>query len=203
MTIEVNKYNEAKSLSGICCTVVSDHTRQVSNFCDNFTRSITPIKRVCSEALWPSCGHGVKSTFLLGLPNEFKFCYTRNMNMKQLKYCFIFPPFLSNFAEFDAENWLFCANFGPFWPYLAHLKPVFRIKFSKIGKSQNWNRKIIELPQVSAVRLRVSQNLNSCGSASWEVLFALCPQLGGNGSKCTSLICVAEWAKIIRKIETC
>ena len=116
VTIEVNKYNEAKGSSGICCTVVSDHTRQVSNFCDNFTHSTTPIKRVCSETLWPSCGHGVKSTFLLGLPNEFKFCYTRNMNMKQLKYCFIFPPFLSNFAEFDAENWLFCTNFRPCWP---------------------------------------------------------------------------------------
>ena len=35
-------------------------------------------------------------------------------NLKQFKYCFILPPFLSIFAEFDAENWLFCANFGPF-----------------------------------------------------------------------------------------
>ena len=40
MTIEVSKYNEAKSLSGICCTVVSE-------FVTIFTNSTTPINEVC------------------------------------------------------------------------------------------------------------------------------------------------------------
>ena len=34
-----------------------------------FAHSGTPISEVCLEPLWPSCGHGVKSTFLLGRPN--------------------------------------------------------------------------------------------------------------------------------------
>ena len=84
--------------------------------------------------------------------------------MKQFKYCFILPPFLSNFAEFDAENWLFWRILGCFWPYFARLKPVFRIKFSKIWESQNWNRKSIELPHVSTERLCAWQNLNPYGS---------------------------------------
>ena len=34
-----------------------------------FAHSVTPISEVCLEPLWPSCGHGVNSTFLLGRPN--------------------------------------------------------------------------------------------------------------------------------------
>ena len=45
-------------------------------FVTNFAHSTTPINKVCLEPLWPSCGHGVKSTFLLGLPNGLKFWYT-------------------------------------------------------------------------------------------------------------------------------
>ena len=43
-----------------------------------FAHSITLINEVCLQLLWPSCGHGVKSTFLLGLPSGFKFCYTQS-----------------------------------------------------------------------------------------------------------------------------
>ena len=57
------------------------------------------------------------------------------LKLEAVKCCFILPPFLSNFAEFDAENLV--PILGRFWPYLARLKPVFRIKFSKFGKSQN------------------------------------------------------------------
>ena len=41
--------------------------------------------------------------------------------------------------------------------------------------------------------------IHDCGSASWEVLFAPCPQLGDNGPKLISLIGVVEWAKIVMK----
>ena len=74
---EVNKHNEAKKLSGICCTVVSDHTQQTPCFCEIFCLFCNTINEVCLEPLWPSCGHGVNSILLLGLPNGFMFCYLR------------------------------------------------------------------------------------------------------------------------------
>ena len=65
VTIEVNKYNEAKSLSRI-----GNFQIFVTFFAHSTT---TPINIVCLDPLRPSCGHCVKSTFLLRQPNEFKF----------------------------------------------------------------------------------------------------------------------------------
>ena len=50
---------------------------------------------------------------------------------------------------------IFVPILAHFRPYLACLKPVFCIKFRKIEKSQNYNRKIIELPHISTERLHV------------------------------------------------
>ena len=47
------------------------------------------------------------------------------------------------------------AFFGRFWPNFAHLKPVFYIKFIKIVKPQNCNKKVIELPHVLTERVCV------------------------------------------------
>ena len=160
-----------------------------------FAHSTTPIHEVCLEPLSPSSGHGVKSTFLLGQPDRLRFCYTRSRSVETrsssnivLSCLHFFPILLNLMQKID----YFVPILGCFWPYLARLKPVFRIKFNNIGKLQNLNRKIIELLQVSTERLRVQQNLNSCGSASLEVLFAPSPQLGDNGSTHTPLIGVAE-----------
>ena len=124
-----------------------------------FVHFTTSFNEVCLEPLWPSCGHGVKCTFLLlGLPNGHKFCYTRSRSVETwsssnivLSCLHFFPILLNLMQKID----YFVPILGRFWPYLARLKPVFRIKFSKIGKLQNWNRKIIELPDVSTERLCV------------------------------------------------
>ena len=112
--------NEANSLSGICCTVVSDHTWQVSNFCDNFCSFYN--NKVCLEPLWPSCGYYVKSTFLLGLPNEFKFCYTRSRSVETwsssnivLSCLHFFPILLNLMQKID----YFVPIFGHFWSILS------------------------------------------------------------------------------------
>ena len=79
VSIEISKYSEAKKFSGICSTVFSDHTQQVSIFCvRTFAFSTTPINEVCLEPLSPSCRHGVKSAFLLGQPNGHRFSYIRS-----------------------------------------------------------------------------------------------------------------------------
>ena len=139
MSIEVSKYSEAKKFSGICCTVVSDHTGKFQFFVTIFAHSTTPINEVCLEPLSPSCGHGVKSTFLLGQPNGLRFCYTRSRSVETrsssnivLSYLHFFPISLNLMQKID----YFVPILGCFWPYLARLKPVFR-KFSKFGKSQN------------------------------------------------------------------
>ena len=105
-----------------------------------FAYSTTPIDEVCLEPLSPSCGHGVKSTFLLGQPNGLRFCYTRSRSVETrsssnivLSCLHFFPILLNLMQKID----YFLPIQGRFWPYLAHSQPVFRIKFSKIGKSQN------------------------------------------------------------------
>ena len=129
MLIEVSKYSEAKSFSGICCNVVSDHTLQVSIFATYFAHSTTPIDEVCFEPLPPSCGHGVKSTFLLGQPNGLRFCYTQSRSVETrsssnivLSCLHFFPILLNLMQKID----YFVPILGRFWPYLALLKPVFR-----------------------------------------------------------------------------
>ena len=124
-----------------------------------FVHSTTPV---CLELLWPSCrcdqAAGVKSTFLLGQPNGLRFCYTQSRSGETksssnivLSCVHFFPILLNLMQKIDC----FVPILGHFLPYLARLKPVFRIKLSKIGNLQNWNRKIIELPHVSTERLHV------------------------------------------------
>ena len=120
--IEVNKHDEAKSLLGICCTVVSDHTLQVSNSAKIFAYSTTLLSEVCLEPLWPSCGHGVKSTSLLGQPNGLRFCYTQSRSVKSwsssnivLSLLHFFPILLNLMQKIDN----FVPILGRFWPYLA------------------------------------------------------------------------------------
>ena len=69
-----NKYIEAKKLPVICCTVVTDHIQQDSNFSD-FSHSGTPAH----------CGHGVNIASLLKLPHGYKFCIHEAALLKQFK----------------------------------------------------------------------------------------------------------------------
>ena len=157
--MEVSKFSEAKIFLVICCTVVSDHTQPVSIFCVTmFAHTTTPVYEVFLEPLSPSSRHGVKSTFLLGQPNGLRFCYTRSRSVETrsssnivLSCLHFFPILLNLMQKID----YFVPILGRFWPYLARLKPVFRLKFSKIGKLQNFIWKIIELPHISTERLRV------------------------------------------------
>ena len=64
---------------------------------------------------------------------------------EQFIYCLILTLFLSNFAKLLQKIDYFVLFLGRFWHYLAWFNPVFCIKFSKIGKSQNG--KNIELPK--------------------------------------------------------
>ena len=96
-----------KSLSGICC----------DNICSFYT---TYIIEACLEPFWPSCGHVVKSTLLLGLPNEFKFCYTqshfvetRNSSNIVLSYFHSYPLLMILMQKTLCQSWaVFCLN----WP---------------------------------------------------------------------------------------
>ena len=137
-----------------------------------FGHSTPSINEVCLEPLSPSCGHGVKSTFLLGKRDGLRFCYTQSHSVETrsssnivLSCLHFFPILLNLMQKID----YFVPILGCFWPYLARVKQVFRIKFSKIGKSQNWNWKIIELPHVLTEQLSVQQSLNPCGGASWDL----------------------------------
>ena len=130
MSIEVSKYSEAKHFSGICCTVVCDYNRQVSIFVTVFANSTTPINEVCLEPLSPSSGHGVKSTSLLEQSNGFRFCYTQSHSVETrsssnivLSCLHFFPISLNLKQKID----YFVPILGQFWPYLARLKPLFRI----------------------------------------------------------------------------
>ena len=109
-------------------------------FVTTFAHSKTPINQVCLKPLSSRCGHSVKSTFLLGQPNGLTFCYTKSRSVETrsssnivLSCLHFFPILLNLMQKID----YFVPILGRFWPYLARLKPVFRIKFSKIGKSQN------------------------------------------------------------------
>ena len=109
VTIEVNKYNDAKNSSGFCC--YWPHSANFQICVTILVHSSTPINEVCLEPLRPSCGYGVTSTFLLVYQMDLPYTKPHCWNLKQFKYCFILTSFLCNFAEFDAENW-----FGLIWP---------------------------------------------------------------------------------------
>ena len=88
-----------------------------------FVHSTTPV---CLELLWPSCrcdqAAGVKSTFLLGLPNGFKFCYTRSRSVETwsssniVSACLHFFPILLNLMQ---KIDYIVPILGHSWPYLA------------------------------------------------------------------------------------
>ena len=74
-----------------------------------------------------------------------RFCYTRSRSVKTrsdsniVLSCLHFFPIMLNFMQ---KIDYFVPIFGPFLPYLDRLKPVFRIKFSKIGNLQDLIKKI-------------------------------------------------------------
>ena len=88
-----------------------------------FAHSTTPINEVCLEPLSPSCGHGVKSTFLLGQPNGLRFCYTQSRSVETrsssnivLSCLHFFPILLNLMQKID--------YFGEFWAVFGLILPV-------------------------------------------------------------------------------
>ena len=76
--------------------------------------------------------------------------------MKQFKYCFILPPFLSNFAEFDARKLtILVPNFAVLdfiWPFESQFSASNSVQLESRGIE---NRNSIELPHVLTERLCV------------------------------------------------
>ena len=107
-----------------------------------FAHSTTPINEVCLEPLSPSCGHGVKSTFLLGQPNGLRFCYTQSRSVETrsssniVLSCPHFFPILLNLMQR-------MSNLCHFWPFLAifglclALFGMFKASFPR-QIQQNW-----------------------------------------------------------------
>ena len=81
-------------------TIWKQEMQDLINIFDVTSRNVTPM-----GIFWGYCSMRSKSH--------------EKINSKQFKYCFILTPFLSNFAEFDAENWPFCTIFGPLFGSLA------------------------------------------------------------------------------------
>ena len=53
-----------KNYQGYFVLLLVTTLRKVSNICDDIAHSATPIKEVCLEPSWPSCGHGLNSTYM-------------------------------------------------------------------------------------------------------------------------------------------
>ena len=108
MTIEVNKYNEGQSLSGICATVVSDHTEQVSAFCDN---SLLFLQCLTMGYVWNHCEQAadmvriepVSCHYRMDL--GFAIHVAALLHHEAIQYYFYFSTATFQFPEFDAENW--------------------------------------------------------------------------------------------------
>ena len=152
MSIEVSKYSEARNLSGVCCAVVSDHSRQVSILLWQFLLILQPLlmRYVCNhchlagDMVWkaPFCWDNL---MVLG----FAIHEAALLKLEAVQILFYLASTSFQFG------WIWCRNLGRFWHYLTRLTPVFRIKSIKIWRSQNWNRKVIESRHVSTELLSV------------------------------------------------
>ena len=109
-----------------------------------FAHSTTPINEVCLEPLSPSCGHGVKSTFLLGQPNGLRFCYTQSRSVETrsssnivLSCLYIFPILLNLIRQVD----YIVPIFGLIWPFSSQFSTSNSAKLlsRRIEIEKLWN----------------------------------------------------------------
>ena len=153
MTTEVNNYNQTKSITVICCTVVREWPHPESfKFLWQF---LLILQHLLMRYVWNHCDQAADMVWIA------PFCWDYQMDLSFaihkaallklegsshiVSYWHHFFPILLNLMQ---KIEYFVPYLGHYWPYLAQLKSVFLIKFSQIGRLQNLNRKNIELFQV-------------------------------------------------------
>ena len=123
MTIEVSKYNDSKNFSGICWPVVSDHTRQVSIFCDNicsfFNSYDWGVFGTIVTKLWTLWEWDLSAG--LALPHGGMFCYPRSRSVKTWGNSILF---LFQFCNF---------------PTLLNLMRITGLKWTKMARNSEFS----------------------------------------------------------------
>ena len=116
VTTEVNNYNQTKSITVICCTVVREWPHSESfKFLWQF---LLILQHLLMRYVWNHCDQAAVMVWIIPfcwdyqidlsfgireaaqISNSAKF--ERN-GVKIKQYCFILTPFLSNFAEFEID----------------------------------------------------------------------------------------------------